>query len=239
MDSLPVRNICLLTVRIKRLNDQFYHDIVSILWTTAQTAGGLQHFYDNVIDQYETVVHQLKLWQAARVSLINEKHWTDRSTPGKHTVLILSVHFWDLLQNPEFKCRCYQVHLFICFFIIVQFVFRSGVIPSLLRTISSQFPEKNGCINTIRRRTISLQTVLNFITLTSPCCYFGGLPISFTPRHNSPVTLKGHFTVPYYSVTLTDIDLQEYPFKQQAVGLQCWVSWKKCISGKQLLNYSL
>lgn len=93
MDSLPVRNICLLTARIKRLNYKFYHNIILILWATAQTVGGLQCFYDKFLDQYETVVHQLRLWRAARFSLINGKHWTDRSTPGKHTVLILSVNF--------------------------------------------------------------------------------------------------------------------------------------------------
>lgn len=95
------------------------------------------------------------------------------------------------------------------------FIFQS---PSLLKMILSQFPV-NSCISTIRRRAISL-LVPNSVEFYYPYwsfCYFGSLPISFTPQHNSPVTLKGHFTVPDYSVTLTVIDFLEYPFKQQEV----------------------
>ncbi len=135
--------------------------------------------------------------------------------------------FFGSYYKPGIQIQA-DVAKVICSFFVSQSSFSSILllfnlpIQSFLRTVLCQFFE-NSCINTISKHTISL-LVPNSVEFYYPhwsLCYFGRLPISFTPQHNSPVTLKGHFTVPYYSVTLTDIDFQEYPFKQQAVGFWC------------------
>lgn len=117
--------------------------------------------------------------------------------------------FFSPLDNLG-RCICQEIQAFIlcsCITSPVCLSRRSSFIPllpALPRTISSQFHENN-CISSIIGEPFPCQsqTGLDFITLRC----FGCLPISFTPWHNSPVTLKGHFTVPYHSVMLTDIDL--------------------------------
>lgn len=62
---------------------------------------------------------------------------------------------------------------------------------------------------------------VEFYYLCCPLYLVGWLPISFTPRPNSPVTSKGHFTVPYYFCLAKRywfLDISFYAAKSESFG---------------------